>query len=536
MKFHFILLNFLCIQSAFGQFVLNGDAEMIGPDCYRLTEALNEQSGAMWHIDKIDLNESFEVAAQVFLGCKDDGGADGIVFVFQSANTQVGVGGEGGGIGFLGINPAIAIEMDTWFNGQYADPTEDHLAIISNGSVQHTADSNLAGPVAIRSDGANVEDCEFHSLDVSWNADTETLSVYFECELRLSYNGDIVNEIFNGDPLVFWGFTSATGGANNKHEICFDYTSFLEAPEDVTLCPGGNIQLNAAGGISYLWSPADYLSDPTIANPIANPPITTLYEVSITDDCGKVFIEEVLVEVNGAIANFSLGPDTLLCEGDSYFLDATTPNATYLWSNGSTNENIEVLYSSDYSVTITIDNCIAADYVYIDYLDAPNIDFPEDTLLCSNAILELNSATKFANFLWQDGSTDSIFIVKEAGNYNLTVFNLCGTVNEAIDVAYDDCDEVFMPNIFSPNDDGFNDIWTLYAGDDVIEILELKIFNRWGNLVFENNNFTPNEISTGWDGRFKSKILSQDVYVFYAIVQYIDGSTKLKTGDITLLR
>lgn len=58
-----------------------------------------------------------------------------------------------------------------------------------------------------------------------------------------------------GDPEVFWGFTSATGGANNLHQVCLAYTTFLDGFEDVVICPGGQLQLDVGGGIAYKWTP-----------------------------------------------------------------------------------------------------------------------------------------------------------------------------------------------------------------------------------------------------------------------------------------
>ena len=96
--------------------------------------------------------------------------------------------------------------------------------------------------------------------------------------------------------------------------------------------------------------------------------------------------------------------------------------------------------------------------------------------------------------------------------------------------------EFYVPNVFSPNLDGTNDFFTVFAGIGVEEILQFKVFSRWGNLVFENNNFQPNDLNAGWDGTFNEKTLNPDVFVWKAQVRFKDGETKWYQGDVTLIR
>jgi len=95
---------------------------------------------------------------------------------------------------------------------------------------------------------------------------------------------------------------------------------------------------------------------------------------------------------------------------------------------------------------------------------------------------------------------------------------------------------VFIPNVFSPNGDDNNDFFTLYAGDEVVEIESLRIFSRWGNMVFEQENFPPNAPTLGWDGTLWGEPLNPAVFVYYAQVRYTDGTTELITGDVVLMK
>ncbi len=95
---------------------------------------------------------------------------------------------------------------------------------------------------------------------------------------------------------------------------------------------------------------------------------------------------------------------------------------------------------------------------------------------------------------------------------------------------------VYIPNAWSPNTDGTNDEFTIFTGPEVAKILELKIFDRWGELVFEGYNFPPNNSLYGWDGRFRDKDLKPAVFVYFARVAFIDGFESVFEGDVTLVR
>lgn len=532
-----VLFVSLITQPLHAQFFLNGGTVQTNDSCYQLTTATNFVSGSIWNADKINLNQSFDAVLSVFLGCKDADGADGIVFGFQPVSTSIGAAGEG--IGFQNIVPSIGIEMDTWQNFNLSDPAFDHIAIIRNGNLDHASNNTLAGPVQLNANTPNVEDCRYHDLRVTWNATTKELQVYFDCQLRLSYTGDIVNEIFRGDPNVFWGFTSATGGSNNVHEVCFRYTTFLDAIEDATVCPGGELQLRAKGGIRYLWTPGTGLSDSTIANPIVSPTETTTYLLTVFDDCNTPFYDSVTIFVEGDSVFFDLGPDTTVCENVNFTLSAATPHALYRWSDGSTDSILHVAKAGLYSVTVTRTDiyCEADDRVRVSLLPAPDVDLGPDTTICKGDKLILRADDlEDAAYLWQGRLSVPTFVVSETGWYEAIVVNDCGSGIDRIFVLVDDCEEVYIPNAFSPNDDNENDAFFIMDGGDVEEILSLQIFDRWGALLFERSNFLPNDKQLGWDGTFQGKAMNPGVYVYQAKIRFKNGKTKILSGDVTLYR
>ena len=96
--------------------------------------------------------------------------------------------------------------------------------------------------------------------------------------------------------------------------------------------------------------------------------------------------------------------------------------------------------------------------------------------------------------------------------------------------------DVFIPNAFSPNGDGVNDWLTVFGGRQVKEVHQFLVYSRWGEVVFEAYNFLPNDLSEGWNGRFKGDPMNPGVLVYWAEVEFIDGFRLFLKGDVTLMR
>jgi gliding motility-associated-like protein len=95
---------------------------------------------------------------------------------------------------------------------------------------------------------------------------------------------------------------------------------------------------------------------------------------------------------------------------------------------------------------------------------------------------------------------------------------------------------VFIPNAFSPNDDGLNDVFMVYGGSGVYRINDFQIFDRWGELLFSRTDFFPNDPLNGWDGMFKGKMMNPGAYVYFVEVEFVDGRVLMYKGDINLIR
>ncbi|MBC7936087.1 MAG: PKD domain-containing protein [Rhizobacter sp.] len=295
------------------QYTVNGNALQQSCNCYRLTDDFGNQSGSVWNNNQIDLSNSFDYNFDVFLG-NNDGGADGIAFVLQPISTSVG--SLGGGMGYQGISPAIAITLDTYQNSSPDnDPFYDHIAIQRNGDINHASANNLAGPVQADASSPDIEDGALHKLRVVWDATTKTLSTYFDGVLRLTIVNDLVNTTFGGNPQVYWGFTGATGGLSNLQRFCTALAPAWSFAPSQKRCVGEAIQfMNASISFATIakmyWNFGDGSNIDSInVNPIHTYATAGTYTVTQrvvgADGCEATNTQTVIVG-SKPVASFSL--------------------------------------------------------------------------------------------------------------------------------------------------------------------------------------------------------------------------------------
>ena len=95
---------------------------------------------------------------------------------------------------------------------------------------------------------------------------------------------------------------------------------------------------------------------------------------------------------------------------------------------------------------------------------------------------------------------------------------------------------VYIPNAFSPDNNGTNDRFTIFSDESVTKIRELRIYSRWGSQLYQVQDFLPNDPQYGWDGSYKGEQMNPGVYVYYTVVEFKDGNTKAFKGSVTLLK
>lgn len=121
--------------------------------------------------------------------------------------------------------------------------------------------------------------------------------------------------------------------------------------------------------------------------------------------------------------------------------------------------------------------------------------------------------------------------------YRLELTDQYGCTSEAsLRITVDSRVPVYIPDAFSPNGDGINDYFTVFTYTNIQRVKEMLIFNRWGETVFQMEDFIPNDPTTGWDGRARGQALNNGVYVYYILIEFLDGEEVIFKGDVTLMR
>lgn len=230
----------------------------------------------------------------------------------------------------------------------------------------------------------------------------------------------------------------------------------------------------------------------------------------------------------------TISNDTTICNGDTITLYATVEPAaaTYQWSTGSTAKNINVWAEGDYSLTATYQECNYTADALISHHPAVYVDLGNDTLICRDDVLILpqNADTQPADkFLWQDGSTETTYHADKKGKYTLTLQNVCVTLQDSILIGYRNC-TLFFPDAFTPNNDGRNDMARLLGDVAYVQRLRLRIFNRWGEVVFFTDDPTK-----GWDGLYKGQKAEMGTYHYYISYTHLGEEEEMK-GTLMLIR
>ena len=428
--FLFVLLAFTSYSQSY---TLNGDASYLGGDCYQLTANDTAQYGTVWYSDQLDLTQPFDISFRLYFGTNDNG-ADGMVFVLQTVgNTAIGVSGDG--MGYSGFSPSLGVEFDTYDNTwspQANEISADHIAISRDGDIANP----FAGPVQAGTAAfPDIENGVERPVRITWDPASQLIEVYFDCELRISTNYDIINNIFGGNPIVFWGFTGATGGAYNEQRVCIE-TNVLTVPDTVFVCEGNTITLDATGSATntYSWTPNYNISGANTQQPTVWPTHDTTYYVTYTDYCGFSRVDSIKVIVN-PLPQPNLGNDTVICPGKSLTIDAGTYN-DYVWSGGETTQTITINSAATYTVTVTDTNsCSGTDDMIVTMGTPPDIDAGNNSQICVGGSVHLTAnSTSGINYEWVTGETTQTITVSPSTTttYSVTVTdaNACENVDD----------------------------------------------------------------------------------------------------------
>jgi gliding motility-associated-like protein len=335
-------------------------------------------------------------------------------------------------------------------------------------------------------------------------------------------------------PTVFYAGGHSTNISNNSGWIWDNAPGYIFGLglDHATICPGETLVLdtenfNGNPDTQYQWS--DGTISPTYE--VTQPGI---YQVLViySDSCQVP--GEVVVDLIPA-PEIDLGEDKEICEGDSIEFISTGEYAAYLWNTGSTNQSIPATITDLYWIEVTGENgCKNRDTVYLEVLPAPVVDLGPDQIIHNGEFVTLDAGAPADSYTWSSGDStqtlDALGI--EGGNiyWVIVEYKGCTTSDTIVIDEYPSC-VAELPTAFSPNGDGTNDDLEVFVSG--LAILELKIFDRYGELVYESSD--PQGKQT-WDGKYNSGKQEMEVYTFYLKAICEDGYLIEKKGNVTLLR
>ncbi|MEM1119986.1 MAG: gliding motility-associated C-terminal domain-containing protein [Bacteroidota bacterium] len=242
------------------------------------------------------------------------------------------------------------------------------------------------------------------------------------------------------------------------------------------------------------------------------------------------------IQVVLAPLTFDLGADTTICTNETLTLTVPIDNANYAWTDGQQTQSIQVTESGIYEVEVTQNNCTSRDNISITVESPPSVTLGNDTTICTGETLILAVPENVNNYQWQDGSSTSTQTVTQSGPYKLTgtIDNCQITAN--IQVNMEDCPsdqlcQMYLPNSFSPNGDGFNDALQVLT-DCELQFFAMEVYDRWGNLVFATNDSQQT-----WDGTYNGQSLDQGVYLWTVQYQFVgQRDVVVETQTATIIR
>jgi gliding motility-associated-like protein len=325
------------------------------------------------------------------------------------------------------------------------------------------------------------------------------------------------------------------------------------AGADALVCRGSTIKLSASGAATYTWKASADLDCRTCPSPVAKPTQNTTYFVTGATAFGCTSTDSVRITVRQPFTLSAALGDTI-CAGQVTGLAAAGADR-YTWypstgldNPGSAKTKAKPSVTTLYTVVgRDSDNCFTdSAKVLIKVNPLPSVEAGSDVTASAGVPVQLKAATSrdVTSLQWIPSQGLSCATCPEpmasprsTTKYSIWVKNAggCAGSDEVTVSVVCNGGNLFIPNTFSPNGDGSNERF-YPRGTGIHLIKSLRVFNRWGEVVFERLNFNANDAAAGWDGTYKGAKLPPDVYIYSCEVVCINNEIIPFKGDITLLR
>lgn len=302
---------------------------------------------------------------------------------------------------------------------------------------------------------------------------------------------------------------------------------------DTLFCKGTNVILDGVNysiktklETNYTWNNGE--TTPQIVTGIPG-----RYIVKVRNRLCTLFDTAILTHIETGL---ELGNDTFYCGPVARWLRPKSDYVKYQWFDFFEGKDYYATTPGKKKLTITTkEGCVESDSVNL--IQYPNVDagLGNDTTICLSSRLEIRASDSMVSHLWNTGATSQSIFIKDSGLYTVTVTNVNGcVVSDTIKIREDGNavpSEMYMPNAFTPNDDGLNEYYPGNSYKDPGASYMLRLYNRWGEKIFESD--LP---AIQWDGTYKGNLVPQDVYVFYVKYLACDEKEHWVRGTFTLMR
>jgi len=317
------------------------------------------------------------------------------------------------------------------------------------------------------------------------------------------------------------------GGCKAVGKVTYTFTPppYLNLGADTAICHGDTMHLSVPAEFdSFSWSSGQLNRKISVYR---NKSVSlTVYE----DICWSSDFIEIKILPKPTV---NLGPDTTFCPNFSYLLKAEQPRATFLWSNGETQDHVWAVKSDLYWVESRLGPCRDSDTVQIDEIAWPGLELGSDLKWCPGDLFLIGPTVvdDLATYEWSDGSVELPRKIQTSGVYTLTSIHPCGVQTDSIQVVTGSCAcHVQIPNAFSPQSDQINESFGTVNLCE-FEWYELRIYNRWGQLVFVSK-----EPEVSWNGRYQNHWSPSGVYMYMLQYKGFELPPVRKSGTLTLLK
>jgi len=314
--------------------------------------------------------------------------------------------------------------------------------------------------------------------------------------------------------------SSGCNGSTSANIIVRPLPVITVTPPRDTICPPESVTLTASGAATYEWSPPTALNTTTGPTVVSTPTATVTYTITGTDSVGcKGTGTATILVGSGSVRDVA----AMLCSGAAY-----TFGSQVLTQPGVYTETFQTAAGCDSAVRLTL-STVASPSAAFDYAPSPPV--PNQPIQFTNRSV---GATAY-QWAFGDGASSTLtnpsYLFPISGSYSvcLVAYNAQCADTVCRNLFADVTPIADVPKAFSPNGDGRNDV--LYVRGAGIATMSLRVFNRWGKLVFESTS-----LEKGWDGTMDGKKQEMDGYAYILQVTFVNGTTFNKSGNVTLIR